>query len=148
MSNKLKRFLTNFDMFIHNLRCIVILMFREVQQIYHLNSEREMSMQLCQRANWQSIIDECTNFEVTPFLQRNDQMAKATYELDKSWKNKELNPSLSRPSLSGCTMCDRTNYQNIRYKSKDCQLGWQVGSDLRDALQKNPLADLRFATIF
>ena len=27
-------------------------------------------------------------------------------------------------------------------------MGWQVGSDLRDALQKNPLADLRFATIF
>jgi len=39
------------------------------------------------RDHWRIVVDECTNFKVSHFLQKKDQMAEAPCELLRKWKD-------------------------------------------------------------
>ena len=43
-----------------------------------------LSMQL---SNWRILVDKSTNFKISHFFYRKDQMAEASCELLKAWKN-------------------------------------------------------------
>ena len=42
------------------------------------------------KSNWRILVDECTNFNISHFFHRKDQMAEATCKLLKAWKDKGI----------------------------------------------------------
>jgi len=69
-------------------------------------------------------------------------MAEASHKLFKSMKDKGLNTKFVRMDNAG-----DNKLLEQKTKSKDWQSGWHVEYTLRDTWQRNPLADLEFATI-
>jgi len=94
------------------------------------------------RANWRIVVDECTNFKVSHFFQRKDQMAEATCELLKQWRDKGSKTMFIRMDKAG-----ENKLLEQRGKSKDWQFDWVVEYTPRDTPKHNHMADLGFAVL-
>jgi len=93
-------------------------------------------------ANWRIVVDECRNFKVSHFFQRKDQMAEATCELLKQWRDKEIKTKFIRMDNAG-----ENKLLEQRGKSKDWQFDWVVEYTPRDTPQHNHMAELGFAVL-
>ena len=90
-----------------------------------------------QIVNSRIIIDECTNFKISHFFHRKDQMAEAMCKFLKAWKERTIITKFTNMDNAG-----ENKLFNQRLKSKDWQLGLQADYTLRDTPQHNHLAEL------
>ena len=73
------------------------------------------------KLHWRILVDECTNFKISQFFHRKDQMAEATCKLLKAWKDKGI--------ITKFVWMDNAGENRLfkqRAKSKDWQLGIQT----------------------
>jgi hypothetical protein len=88
------------------------------------------------------MVDECTNFKMTHFFKKKDEMMEPTCELIKQLKDKNLEIKFLRIDNAG-----ENQLLESRCKSKDWQFGIEFEYTARATPQQNYKAELRFATL-
>jgi hypothetical protein len=92
--------------------------------------------------NWRLMVDECTNFKITHFFKKKNEMVEPTFELIKRLKDKNMEIKFLHMDNAG-----ENPLLEARCKSKDWQFGIEFEYTARATHQHNQMAELGFATL-
>jgi hypothetical protein len=94
------------------------------------------------KPNWRSMVDEFTNFKITHFFKKKDEVVESTCELIKQLKDKNLEIKFLRMDNTG-----ENQLLEARCKSKDWQFGFEFEYTARATPQHNHMAELGVAAL-